>query len=508
MGTMNKNKISDGVTPPCRVGPGPVAVTMLLAALLLAAPCVHAQKPPKWVGTTPAPDRTNTYFTGSASGLDAGTATANATNNLVAGIMQYIGVTVKVNTSSTVKASVDAYSEELRQTVEAQSVNRLAGFKVMERFVQTDKKSGTVTVHILASYLTKDLEKEKARIEALFKEQADAVARPEGEGDALAAERKSLEAAMRYIEAMAAAAGSDIDNASIKLERNANKARAQLANLSFVLPGGRSLSGSLGQTPPSPLEIQLVSGNPGASIPMAGARVSVGYPRKLPNGKLGTRTESFVTDAQGMIRMQLPAPDFTGKGRVSIQLDLSSAMELLDKVPASFGSIVSAVEDEIRSRVIYVDYSVTSRAAAIPMGVFLVDLDERGSVNPAQATQGGLMDTLSKEGFAVQSLNLDPAAIFVQDDQLVALARKNAAPGTLRFAFGSGRIVSVRKDGSMFIVQAGGTVKVVDLASGQLLYSGEKSWQALGSDEASARRNALKELGAQVFGKDLAASLP
>jgi hypothetical protein len=492
----------------CKSLPGRAALPLLAFLLLAAVPCAFAQKPPKWVGTTPPPDRNNTYFTGSASGLDAGTATANATNNLIAGIMQYIGVTVKVNTSSTVKASVDAYSEELRQTVEAQSVNRLTGFKVMERFVQADKKSGTVTVHILASYLTKDLEREKARIEALFKEQADAVARPEGEGDALAAENKSLEAAVRYIEAMSAAAGSDIDNASIKFERNANKARAQLANLAFVLPGGKNLAGSLDKAPSSPLEIQLVSGNIGNSIPVAGARVSVGYPRKLPNGKLGTRTESFVTDAQGMVRVQLPAPDFTGKGRVSIQLDLSSAMELLDRVPASFSSIVSAVEDEVRSRVTYVDYSVTSRAAAIPMAVFLVDLDERGSVNPAQATQGGLMDTLMKEGFAVQNLNLDPAAIFMQDDQLVALARTKASPGTLRFAFGSGRIVSVRKDGSMFIAQAGGTVKVVDLAAGQLLYSGEKSWQALGPDEASARRNALKELGAQVLGKDLAASLP
>ena len=449
-----------------------------------------------------------TYFVGTASATDTGKAVVDATQNLIVEIMQYIGVDIKVQISSTIQADLDKYSEDLRQTVEAQASNRIAGFQVREKYVQSDKASGRVTAYILASYLTADLTKEKARIAALFQEKADAVAKPEAEGDALAASGRTIEAADRYIQAMVVASGSDIENAGIKLERNADKARLQIATLSFVLPGGPELKAVLGKAPAQLFEVRLMAGKGGQSAPVPGASISISYPRKLANGKLGTKTESLSTDKSGMARLSLPAPDFVGKGRISVQLNLSSTLELLDKVPKKYDTLLSALDNEIRTKTVEATYSVSSQAASIPLALFIMDMDEKGVIGQQNVTQTGLMETLGKEGFALKALEMDPALVYASTDKMLAASKGSAPSGIGRLAFGQGKVVSVRKEGAFFVVSVSGTIKVVDLATGQVLYAADKSWQSMASDEATARRNALRELGSQVFGKDLVSSLP
>jgi hypothetical protein len=70
------------------------------------------------------------------------------------------------------------------------------------------------------------------------------------------------------------------------------------------------------------------------------------------------------------------------------------------------------------------------------------------------------------------------------------------------------KVESVRKDGGFYVVAVSGRFKVVELSSGRILYAADKSSQSVGSDEQSARRAALRELGTKVFGPDLASSLP
>jgi hypothetical protein len=482
------------------------AIALIVAALL--ASCATAPQVPSWVLAPPQPDGSNTWFVGSATGANPVAAADDATSNLIASIMQYLGVSVKVSTSATAKASLDSYSASLRQSVETQSTNRLSGFKVSQKYLSTDKATGRVTVYILASYLTADLNKEKSRIAALFQEKADAVAKPEAEGDALAAAGRTLEAADRYIQAMVAASGSDIENAEIKLERNADKARLQIASLSFLLPGGPELKATLGKAPVQPFELRLVAGSGGRTSPVPGASISLSYPRKLPNGKLGTKTESLVTDQGGTARLSLPAPDFAGKGRISVQLDLSSSLELLDKVPRKYDAILASLEDEIQGKRAEVSYVVASQAASVPLILLVADLDEKGFMGQQGALQSGLMETLAAQGFSVRPSNLDPSLVSAPAEQLIGLARVSQPSGTGRLAYGSGKILSVRREGAFFVASVSGTLKVVDMATGQVLYAGDKAWQAMASDEATARRNALRELGSQVFGKELVSSLP
>jgi hypothetical protein len=264
----------------------------------------------------------------------------------------------------------------------------------------------------------------------------------------------------------------------------------------------------LGKTPAQPLELRLVSGSGGQTAPVPGASITFVYPRKLANGKLGTKTETLVTDQGGLARLSLPAPDFVGKGRISVQLDLSSSLELLDKVPKKYDAILSALDDEIRGKTAEISYIVSSQAVSVPLVLFVVDMDEKGLISQQGAAQTGLMETLAAQGFAVKAAPLDPTMISAPAEQLIGLTRNAVPSGAARLVYGSGKILSVRKEGAFFVASVSGSLKVVDMATGQVLYAADKSWQAMASDEGTARRNALRELGSQIFGKDLVASLP
>lgn len=67
------------------------------------------------------------------------------------------------------------------QTVKTEARKyRLSGFEG-RKFIEQDKKVGYIQ-YVLARYETKELNKEKARMESLLKEKADVVAIPEQKG--------------------------------------------------------------------------------------------------------------------------------------------------------------------------------------------------------------------------------------------------------------------------------------------------------------------------------------
>lgn len=477
-----------------------------IATLAVLASCAATPKVPDWVLSNPPPDSSNTYFVGQASGKDTASAANDAAADLIARIMQYIGVTVKVNSSATAKASLDAYSAEIRQTVETQSSNRLSGFQVKQKYVRTDPKTGIVTVYILASYATSDLNREKKRIQDLFQEKIDAVARPEAEGDELAGLNSPLKAAMKYIEAMSAASGSDIENADIKLERNAKKAREQISRIALIIEPAGTLAGTLGLSAPR-ISIRLVADKALSASPIPDAQITVSYPRKLSSGRMGSKTETLVTDRTGVAQLQLPLPDFVGKGIISAQLDLSSSLALLDNLPKKFEPLRASIEDEIASRTASVSYAVSSNAKHVPTAVALLETTETGKPAGTSFAQSGVLEVLSKEGFSLQTLTI-PSEFFAADQLLVDTARKAVQPGVQRLIYGIVRIDNARAENNMFIASASGQVTVIDLASSQVLYKTSKSWQAIGTSESAARQNVLRELGSKIFGPDILANLP
>jgi hypothetical protein len=491
-----------------RFGVAAIAAFLVLSACASGAP-TQGQAVPDWVLSTPKPDSANTYFVGQAPapGGDLATGTDDAAANLIASIMQYIGVKVSVDTSASARASLDSYSADIRQTVKTQSNNRLSGFQIKEKYVYADKKSGAKTVYVLAAYATADLEKEKARIQALFQEKLDAVAKPEAAGQSLLAAGRYYEAAQKFIEAAVAASGSDIDNADVKVERNASSARSALSKLRFV-KAGDNYKASLGKAFDAPFVLSLVAGEGDAAPGVPGAKLLVSYQRKQGTRTV-SKTESAVTDAAGRLSYTPPAPDFVGKAKFLVRLDFQASLDLLDSLPAKYSSYRDALEDEIQSKRAEIAYEVSSAARSVPTAVALVDLDDAGTPIVGARTEAGLVEALVKEKFDARSGGLDASLVAKMDDATILAAAK-AAPGKKfgRLVYGTAKITGVRKDGSMYLADSKASVKVVELATGTLLYSAEKAATGMGSDEATARAAAYRELGLNAIGKDLLASLP
>jgi len=468
-----------------------------------ATPQASENKAPAWTLNTPPPSGGYTYFVGYADGPENGEAQAtdNATAGLINEIMRYIGVTISAQSTATAKSTLDSYQADLVQTVKQSSNNRVSGFQIAEKYVA--KRSGGVTVYILGKYATKDLEAEKQRIAAVFQEKIDAVAVPEAEGKKLLAQGDAINAVKKFIDAASAASGSDIDNASVKFERNINNAKEALGRITIEKLNDR-LQSSVGVKFPSPFRAAVKSDGK----PLPQVSLVVGYQSRLANGRMTTKTANITTDNDGVASFDHPSPDFVGKATLTMRLDLSAAMESLYNINDKFSPLVSGLDDAIAEKRVSFEYSVISKAREIPTAVVIVDLDASG--NPiGGTTSAALLQTLSKNGFKVSSAPLQADALVGKDDPAVLQAAKTALGNRAeRLVFGTTKIVSVKDDRGQKIVTVSAEVKALDLATGQILYSAIKQVPAIASTEKEAADSARRQLGQKTIGDDLASQLP
>jgi hypothetical protein len=485
-------------------------ISALVAMTLVLASCttVPAQgKAPDWIFTTPKPDAVNTYFVGSASNPagDTAAATNDAAANLMSSITQYIGVKVNVATSAEAQATLDSYSANIKSTVTSASQNQVSGFSVKERFVQTDKKTKRVTVYVLASYATADLNKEKARIADLIKKGIDAVEVPEREGNALLDQNRGYEAVRKFVEAAVAASGSSIDNAEVYFERDINSARSALSRIRFDASASAGYKGFVGQAFAQPFVAKLVSGEGTGAPGVPGAVVQLSYQRKSGT-RLVSKTESVMTDGSGNVNFTPPPPDFVGKAKFSLKLDFQSTLDLLDKIPENYAAFRDSLAAELRAKIVDVPYEVVSGARSVAMAVAILDQDENGGVVGSLA-QAGLIEALIKEKFNVRGLALPADSLAAMDDAAVTAA-VSAAGRYDRIAYGIARISNVRKDGANYLADGKATVRVLEVSSGRTLYTAERIATGFGADEKSARAATYRELGLNAVGKDLLSNLP
>lgn len=288
------------------------------------------------------------------------------------------------------------------------------------------------------------------------------------------------------------------------MERNVNEARTALSEIHFVDTGTGLVKGLVGQPFATPFAVRLEAGEGDATQGVPGAALKVSYQRRQ-GGRLLSKTESAVTGADGVLNFTPPPPDFVGKAKLAVRLDLQSSIDLLDRLPAKFGAYRDSLEQEISGKYIEIPYEVSSNARNVSMGLAIVDTDANGALVAGAATQAGLLEALTKEEFKVKEAALASALVLSADDASI----QAAADGNFqRLAYGVARIDSITQDGSTFIASAKATLKVVDLSTGAILYAAEKLGTGLGSDQQSARQAAFRQLGFKVLGDDLLSSLP
>ncbi len=461
--------------------------------------------PPDWVSTTPVDTDEYMFFVGSASdsGGDLAKAEENATYSLLSEIMRFIGVKITTETTSTAKASLDDFQAAVTATVKQTSSNKVAGFKVVDTWVQ--KRPPAVTVYILGQYLREDIMKEKARLEALFREQEEAISGPEKEGKDLENAGKYYDAIVKYIEAAGAASSSELENASIKFERNINNAKAVLSKLAlFALSD--NIEGLVGSPFKKTFDLKVAAGNTPDARGIPGVDVLVSY-KEARGNRVAVKTVTLKTDGRGMISFDHPVPGFVGKEKLTMSLDFSSALKPIQNVPRKYQDLVGGLEDLINQKRVVFQYSVLSNARNVPTGVVVLDVDKAGNPTGTRDTASGILESLTAAKFRIQTLSVDAAFLRGKSDaDIVTAIAESFGKQIERVVFG---IVGIEefeeKDG--FLVKVSGTVKVADLKTGEILSSVKQFKRTRASSSTGAISGAFRGLGVEI-GTKLASELP
>jgi hypothetical protein len=488
-------------------------LTGLFLFLVMFTACASSPGPgngeqlPSWVTLPPADTSDTVYFIGAGSNPEGDTAMARtlAGADVVSSITRFLGVKVSSDTTVTAKDTLDKFTSTLDQTIRETSSAQIGDFRIVESF--TDKNGATVNVYLLGSYNKKALLEEQARIKAVFAEQKAAISGPEAEGDSLVSASAFLAGAIKYIEAASAASVTDIDNADIKYERNMNKAREAIGNINLYALND-NLNAFIKQTFDESFKMKI-TGTPGIDgIVLTGVPVRITYKVVRANGRKAIRSESVITDQNGMISFFRPPANFVGTERVTMSLDLSASLETLENISDKLYAQFESLEQMVNSKKIGFTYNIISRAKEIATAVMIIDQDNSGASTGKTETTSGILEVLTSEGFSIRSIDVDSDILNMGDESLINAISKKYTGRFERLVFGTVGISDFQKDGDRFTVKVSGDIKVADLSSGKIIYtSGNRFKSAMGSNAASAMSAAFKQFG-KVVGKSIANNLP
>ena len=483
----------------------------VLAAVVCALVCIGcaggaAPKPaPDWVSTPPGEDKDFMFFTGSGSSAEGSQAKAEeiARGALIDSIMQYLGARITAETTSTAKATVDAFQSDVRQQITQTSSGRIAGLSLADSWV--DKQKTRTTVYLLAKFAKPDLLKEKKRIEAVFQEQVAAVSGPEAEAKGLEEEGRFYEAVVKYIEAAAAAAKSDLDNAKIKFERNVNGAKAALDRISLVKLND-NLKTAAGKEFGEPFRLKVVTGSREADPGVPSVMLAASY-AEIKAGSKQMRSLPLKTGADGVASFVYPVPEFVGSEKLTVSIDLSAYLQTLRKLPKDLQGMVGGLEDlAVKKRAVF-SLESYSQAREIATGIAVASLDAEGKPLGANDLASGILKSLTGARFKVKTVALDPASIVGRDDtEVMAAAAAKASDKSGRMVFGSAQVAGIEQDGEMTIARASGTVKVADLKTGAILLTVSRSKTVPAKGAAAAIASVLQKLGEDI-GQEIANKL-
>jgi hypothetical protein len=480
---------------PLRIFAVAAAAAFLFACGSAPKPVSAQEAPPPWVLNPPEADAQYMYFVGSGESKTGSMAEGEeiARGALIDEIMRYLGVRISSETTATARASLESYQADVVQTLKSTSAGRVVGLEIAERWV--NRREGRTTVYLLARYNKTELSKERRRLEEIFREKVQAIAGPEAEGRELEGRGELYQAALRYLEAAAAAFKSDLENAEIKFERNMNQAREAVRRIGLVKLND-NLKVHVGQSFPAGFQLKVVAGSAGSDPGIAGAALRVSYKEMRASGKSSTRSQQAKSGPDGRLSFQPPPPESVGAETLTMALDLNEALEALADVPDRLYAQVEAMEDLARSKSVRFAYESLSLAGTIPTGIAVFDLDATGNPITMSETSSGLLAELGKAGFKVVSLPVAAPEIAGRPDNQVIAALAAGYRGQVeRAVFGTARISETVQEGQTIVIQVSGTVKVVELASGKVLLTVNKTKRAQGSSASAALATAFKKLG-------------
>ncbi len=481
-------------------------ILALIGASLLVLSCATTPSEPErpdWVDSPPLSDDDSEIFvvSGSSQTGDVAEAEETASLNLINEINRALGVEITAESNAEAIATQDEFEATVRQQVRQSGSGRITGLRIEDRYV--DRQDGRVTVYLFGAYDRAAFLEEQRKREELQQEKIDAVAIPEQQGRSAEDEGRFFDALGRFIEAAMAASNSDIRNAEIYFEENINNARRVVSRFRLEKETD-NLSGVVGRPFEEDFVARLTYDGPSGRRPVPNATLVASYPILRSNGRTGIQTAQVSTDQDGIARFDHPVPQTVGRETVTLSLDLSSYLRPLDDVGRAFRSYVDGLMDAVASTRARFEYETISLAREIPTGVVVLDLGLES--NPRSSETGGaaVLAAMSDGGFRTRRLLVAAEDLQALDDQAVIDA--GAEAGVQRVAFGVFRVEEVVDENNRISVRVSGEMKVIDVETGDLLYSDSLIKNGIGSALPSAVNDTLRALG-RDFGNDLVRSL-
>ena len=339
--------------------------SLVAAAVFLIFPFIvaKAQIIPEWLRNAPEPDENCTFFIGSASdkGGDVSKATREASADLVAGILRFMGFKGGIAARAAGVAALDSYSGNLISMISSTSFSPAVGFAIKDRFVSRDETTGMVSVNLLASYVTKELRATKDRLITALQTSGPeiAVMTLEREGSAFLLAGRPYDAVGKFIEAAVVASGPDVDDAAMKVARNIGNARTSLSSLGFDTLGEGINRTVVSQPFPQPFRLRVVAGEGDSAPGVSGASLQMRY-RRLRGTRSILSSETVVADPFGFICFIPPPPDVVGESKLFVSLDFRSSIELLDGLPESFAAERDTLLKELLDKTVELPYEALS----------------------------------------------------------------------------------------------------------------------------------------------------
>ena len=163
---------------------------------------------PAWVSSPPADTADSAFFVGAGSDPSGNLSAAEqgAVASLIGEVTRYMGVRITSDITVEARATLDDFQQMVTERIQQQSGAQVSDFRVVEKW--TAREGSAVTVYMLGQYNRRSLEAEKARLEAVFREQQEASSRLETLGNEFEQKGEYYKAAVAFCEAAAAAVTS------------------------------------------------------------------------------------------------------------------------------------------------------------------------------------------------------------------------------------------------------------------------------------------------------------
>jgi len=220
-----------------------------------------------------------------------------------------------------------------------------------------------------------------------------------------------------------------------------------------------------------------------------------------PTGRIRPREAEITTDEEGYAVFTHPVPSFVGTSPVIVSLLLNATVEGLSGAPASQRELVDRLEQAVARKRVRFTLTFTSNAKEIRTGVLSIDYRTGGEIAGLTQSASGLRSAL--HDFNLASLTVARDELAERSDlELVELLRSRFSAAVDRIILASVRIVSTRESGGRTLAKASGTVQVLEVETGAVLYTARREKNGLGVDAWSAAANAYTNMG-QVLGEQI-----